>query len=329
MHIVLVVENNSVYLKLLDHFMTSEGFNVIAAKDGLNALNILDNHKPDIIITDIIMPKISGDQLCKIIRKSPTTQDIFLVVLSSIFIEESTAIRDLKADLCIAKGTKITLKKCIQKILTNYKNGIRYQGSVIYPEKLPSSAITQELLSARRHYETFFNHLADAVVELNPTGQIIHANHAASLLFEKDTSDLLSLHMMDLIKGPCAEEIKTWIKTVTKNTPATFKSSYQTPLSINEKLIFLHLVSVPEGGEIYVTATIMDITKRKQTEQQLNKTHSHLMLKNREIESINTLFAETLSEYEHIFENGHLGIMIFKDGRHLSRCNKRLSSLLG
>ncbi len=329
MYTVLVVENNPVYLKLLDHFLTEEDCNVMAAKDGLSALNILDNHKPDILITDIIMPKISGDQLCKIIRKSPTNQDIFLVVLSSIFIEENTTISELNADLCIAKGTKITLKKCVQKILSNYKNGIRYQRSVVHPEKLPSSAITQELLSARRHYETFFNHLADAVVELNPSGQIIHANHAASILFGKDTSDLLSLYMMDLIKGPCGEEIKTWIKTVTKNTPATFKSSYKTPLSINEKLIFLHLVSVPEGEEIYVTATIKDITERKQTEQQLNKTHSHLMLKNREIESMNTLLASTLSEYEHIFENGHLGIMIFKDGRHLSRCNKRLSSLLG
>ncbi len=329
MHKVLIVENNPVYLKLLVHFFKVEGCTIRTAKDGLTAMNVLETYVPDIIVTDIIMPKIGGDHLCRIIRNTKSTKDVFLVVLSSVFIEDQITIQDLGADLCFAKGTKTTLHECIVDILYKFENGVRRQPEIIRPEKISSQAITRELLTAKLHYETFFSNLAEAIIELNPNGQIIQANKAATMLFDTDMSGLLTRYLLEYVSGPPITEVQHWLDNIKKNAPSTFLSSYDTPLTTNGRPVLLHLMSLVEGNEIYIIGIFQDITIRKQTEQELKQAHRNLQVQNREIESINVLLSTTLSEYELIFDNTYLGIMIFREGESLSRCNQRLADILG
>ncbi len=329
MHKVLIVENSPVFRKLLVHFFEAEECTVRTAEDGLAAMNILESYHPDIVVTDIIMPKISGGQLCRIIRNTNKLKNIFVIVLSSIFTEDEGIIQDLKADLYYAKGTKVTLHKCIVDILDKYEKGVRRQPEIIHTERISARSITKELLTDRHHYETFFYTLAEAIVELNPNGQIIQANKAASDLFNQDISALLSRPLLAYLSGPPLSEVKEWINTINTNAPSTFISSYDNPLKTDGKLILLHLMSTVKEGDIYVSCSCQDITARKQAEQQLNQTHTHLQAKNREIESMNQLLSSTLSEYESIFNNSHLGIMIFQDGEFLTRCNQRMVDILG
>ena len=65
---ILVVDNDPLILELFADLLTQDNHEVIKAKDGLSALNLLRTVTPDIIFIDLVMPKISGDKLCKIIR---------------------------------------------------------------------------------------------------------------------------------------------------------------------------------------------------------------------------------------------------------------------
>ncbi len=326
---VLIVENNPVFQKLLAHFFEIEKSTTMTATDGLAAMNLLDTFQPDIIVTDIIMPKISGDQLCKIIRNTGKFKDVYLVVMSSIFVEDETLIRELDADLYYAKGTKTTLHKCIIDILKNFKNGIRRSLSIVHTENLNPRSITQELLFDRNHYETFFHSLSEAIVELNTNGQIIQANAAAARILNQDVSAILSHSLLNYISGPPFSEVKSWLNAIEKKSPQTFTSSYDEPLKADGKSVLVHLMSTAIKEEIYISCAIQDITERKKTEKELKQAHLNLQDKNREIESINRLLSSTISEYELIFDNGHLGIMIFEDGNILSRCNQRFANILG
>ena len=66
---ILVVEDDRNLLDTLKYNFRKEGYNVIAAVDGAEALDVARREKPDIIILDIMLPKLSGFEVCRILRK--------------------------------------------------------------------------------------------------------------------------------------------------------------------------------------------------------------------------------------------------------------------
>jgi len=101
----LVVDNSPVIRRILGYVLEAEGCTVETAEDGLAALDCIARRRPDVLFTDLIMPKIDGEKLCYIIRNTPELKDIFLVVLSGVALEDNTATLQIGADVCIAKGS--------------------------------------------------------------------------------------------------------------------------------------------------------------------------------------------------------------------------------
>ena len=114
---VLVVDNSPVIRRVLSYVLEGEGCVVDAAEDGLEALDCIRRRRPDIIFTDLIMPKIDGEKLGYIIRNTPELKDIFLVVLSGVALEDNDSTLRIGADVCIAKGTVTTMKVHIKAAL--------------------------------------------------------------------------------------------------------------------------------------------------------------------------------------------------------------------
>lgn len=85
---ILIVEDERVTLLMLEECLKANGYEVITAKDGRDALNSLANNRPDLILTDIMMPYTSGLELIGIVR-SAGTSDVPVIVLSAID-EEAT-----------------------------------------------------------------------------------------------------------------------------------------------------------------------------------------------------------------------------------------------
>jgi two-component system cell cycle response regulator len=79
---VLVVDDSAVSRKLLEHALESEPYTVHFAKDGEEALRVFDKHAPRLIITDWILPDISGPELCQKIRANAKNYT-YIVILTS------------------------------------------------------------------------------------------------------------------------------------------------------------------------------------------------------------------------------------------------------
>ncbi|RXK83572.1 response regulator [Filimonas effusa] len=88
---ILIAEDEQVTLLTLEQCLKTEGYDVITAQDGREALNKLENELPDLILTDIMMPFTSGLELIGIL-KSSAKSGIPIIVLSAID-EESTVMQ--------------------------------------------------------------------------------------------------------------------------------------------------------------------------------------------------------------------------------------------
>ncbi|HEY2814938.1 MAG TPA: response regulator [Acidimicrobiales bacterium] len=80
---VLVVDDDPVILKLLEVNFEMEGFTVILAHDGDEGIEVARSEQPDIIVSDIMMPKKSGLELVTEIKGDPATRDIPIILLSA------------------------------------------------------------------------------------------------------------------------------------------------------------------------------------------------------------------------------------------------------
>ncbi len=81
---VLVVEDTELLRRMYSDKLTNDGYRVLAAADGLEALSILRTDTPDLILLDLIMPKMSGLEILEIIKKDPRLTRIPVVILSNL-----------------------------------------------------------------------------------------------------------------------------------------------------------------------------------------------------------------------------------------------------
>jgi two-component system alkaline phosphatase synthesis response regulator PhoP len=80
---ILVVEDEPDIRKLIDYNLTQERFKVLQAEDGEQALKILQHEKPQLVILDLMLPGLSGMELCKILRQRHETAKLPILMLTA------------------------------------------------------------------------------------------------------------------------------------------------------------------------------------------------------------------------------------------------------
>jgi CheY-like chemotaxis protein len=85
---ILVVDDIPDILKLLDATLRFKGYRVVTAHDGQEALEIIHQQRPELVIADILMPRMDGFSLLHRIRINPQTRDIPVVFLSATYVAQ-------------------------------------------------------------------------------------------------------------------------------------------------------------------------------------------------------------------------------------------------
>ncbi|NJK47157.1 response regulator [Candidatus Gracilibacteria bacterium] len=80
---VLVVEDTFSEMELICSYLREGGYNVITTSDAKDALTKAEQQKPDVVVTDVVMPGMSGLELCRSLKKNPATQKLPIVVCTS------------------------------------------------------------------------------------------------------------------------------------------------------------------------------------------------------------------------------------------------------
>lgn len=88
---ILVVDDEPDVVSLLEATLKGDGFNVLTAYDGIAALDLCSTEKPDLVLLDIMMPMMSGYEVCEQIKANPLTQQIPVLCISSAHTPEARA----------------------------------------------------------------------------------------------------------------------------------------------------------------------------------------------------------------------------------------------
>ncbi len=80
---IMVVDDSVTVRKVTTRFLEREGYNVITAKDGVDALRVLQDHVPDAMLLDIEMPRMDGFEVAKNVRSSSLLKDVPIIMITS------------------------------------------------------------------------------------------------------------------------------------------------------------------------------------------------------------------------------------------------------
>ncbi|MHB1226902.1 MAG: GGDEF domain-containing response regulator [Desulfurivibrionaceae bacterium] len=268
MKTILVVDNHPVVLKLLVEFLKKQGHEVITAEDGLAALEILKKVRPDIVFTDLIMPNISGEKLCQVIRNRPELKNLHIIVYSATVLEDATNILNLGADACIAKGpfknTETHIAKVIEHIDRNTLHELK--GKILGGEDLYKRHITSELLFSKRHYESIFNSMPEGVMEFTLDGKIFRANAAALALCGLREEDLLASSFPELFTGDHRERLHDLLHTL-GHAPVVIGETE--PILLNGKMVTIDFLPSRDESHAFIIAILRDLTEKIATTREL------------------------------------------------------------
>lgn len=80
---ILIVDDEKDLVDLLSYNLEKEGYTIVKAYDGEEALKIIRSRKPDLILLDLMLPGIQGMEICKIVRKTPETAALPIIMLTA------------------------------------------------------------------------------------------------------------------------------------------------------------------------------------------------------------------------------------------------------
>src|SRR5882762_607308 len=116
---VLLAEDDRALRRFLEVVLERAGYKVIPAADGLEAMKIALSEKVDIVVTDAMMPNLSGHEFCRFLRNSQTLSHLPVILLSALERKETDENVD-RVDAFLAKPiTGESLIECIEKLVPN------------------------------------------------------------------------------------------------------------------------------------------------------------------------------------------------------------------
>jgi len=106
---VLIVEDNDLNMKLFNDLLIAHGYGTLQSKDGVEALKLARQHRPDLILMDIQLPEISGLQVTQWLKEDEDLRTIPIIAVTAFAMKgDEEKIREGGCEAYIAKPISIT-----------------------------------------------------------------------------------------------------------------------------------------------------------------------------------------------------------------------------
>lgn len=138
---IMLVEDDNNLREIYEARLAAEGYEIVSAQDGEEALALAVKERPDLIIADIMMPKVSGFDMLDILRSTPETKDTRIIMMTALSqAEDKTRAEKLGADRYLVKS-QVTLEDVVKvagEILSGNSGGATPPASTPTPALPPS-----------------------------------------------------------------------------------------------------------------------------------------------------------------------------------------------
>ncbi|MBN2720588.1 MAG: response regulator [Proteobacteria bacterium] len=122
---ILIVEDNIVILTMQKQIFEMEGYDIITAQEGMDALKKIHHESPDIVLLDVNIPGMNGFELCRQIKEDPNLSHIIVVMISAVYYSEEDAKKGMAmgADAYFTKPYENELLQAKIKELVEARDG--------------------------------------------------------------------------------------------------------------------------------------------------------------------------------------------------------------
>lgn len=159
---VLIADDEPDIVEILKYNLSNEGYDVITAKDGDEAVEKARRNNPDLIVLDVMMPKKTGVEVCQILRAQPGFKDTLIIFLTAVN-DEGTQIKGLEtgADDYVSKpvSPKVFMSRVNALFRRIHKPGnrlIKVENLAIDPERFIVLVGEEEITLAKKEFELLY-----------------------------------------------------------------------------------------------------------------------------------------------------------------------------
>jgi two-component system, OmpR family, alkaline phosphatase synthesis response regulator PhoP len=160
---ILIADDEPDILEIIQYNLQKEGYDVVTAKDGDEALVRAKSQNPDLIILDIMMPRKNGVEVCEILRSQPAFKSTLIIFLTALN-DESSHIRGLEtgADDYVSKpiSPKVLVSRVNALFRRIYKETgdkvLQFDGLVIDPVKFEVIVDGRSVTLAKKEFELLY-----------------------------------------------------------------------------------------------------------------------------------------------------------------------------
>jgi diguanylate cyclase (GGDEF)-like protein/PAS domain S-box-containing protein len=293
---ILIVDDDDLFAELLSDTLTSQGYEVLTAGDGMEALDKVRQHLPSYIFLDLILPKIDGIRVCRYLKEDPRYASIPVIVLTGIAAEEPSRLKEIGADAYIAKGK---VEEVMAHVLSTLKaleeNRETRPGHILGLEKIYPRKLVRALLFTRSHQELLLRNMTEGVVEADAEGKILYLNPAALRILEREEFDLIGSPIASLWEASHQEALSSLLSRLTLSSPRqeTFTLTY------GEKTLNLHFANLLENGAyaglLLLLQDVSSLTKKIEELSTLNEV-GKVLNSTLELQTILNLVMERVKE---------------------------------
>src|SRR5437762_7574719 len=156
---VLIADDEPDILEILKYNLVGEGYQVVTAKDGDDAIEKAKRFQPDLLVLDIMMPKKNGVEVCEILRSQPSFKNSLIIFLTAVN-DESTQTKGLEmgADDYLSKpvSPKVFISRVnalFRRVPPKETKIIEIDGLVIDSEKFIVQFEGKEIVLAKKEFE--------------------------------------------------------------------------------------------------------------------------------------------------------------------------------
>lgn len=238
---ILVADDSRFMRYTMRNLLEEEGYNVIEAENGKQALELFLDQKPDIILMDYLMPDLNGINACDQLQKLPGGSNTPVIIITSIEDENSINLAfEAGATDYISKPINwAVLRKRISRLLYT-----RYTEKNLNKEEAFASSI--------------IDNAAEGIITIDNNGSIKYTNNAVEKMFQYNSRELIGKNINMLI----SEFNYTYSRLVNINIEL---SGYRKDKSVLPLELTISKFGV--GEEKFYTLILRDITERKNYEE--------------------------------------------------------------
>ena len=157
---ILIADDEPDILEIIQYNLVKEGYEVITARDGDEALAKARMHKPDLIILDIMMPKKNGVEVCELLRMQPSFKDTLIIFLTALN-DESSHIKGLESGADDYVSKPISPKVLMSRVNALFRrlhkepvdSSIKIENIEIDPVKFEVKVDGRSVILAKKEFE--------------------------------------------------------------------------------------------------------------------------------------------------------------------------------